>query len=335
MNPVARIRRALLGLAFVMVCGTTGYLLFGFTFIDALYQTVTTVTTVGFREVHPIDSVGEKLFTMALVLAGVGTAFYTFGVSLEGLVEGHLRAERERRRMDRTLDKLKGHVIVCGWGRVGRACADYASREGTPVVVIDRNSDRLVDLPHLAVVGDVTDDAILKKAGVLRARALVAALETDADNVYVTLSGRALRPDLVIIARARTESSEPKLLRAGADHVVNPQRLGGGRMAAFAVQPHIMDFLDVVMHDGSLEIRIEEATVASGSRLSGATLADAGVLERTGAQLLAVRTTDGSFHTNPPPSTCIQAGDVLIAIGTAEQVDALRALARSSERAAG
>lgn len=331
---MSRIRRAFSALALVMALGTFGYWLYGWSVIDAMYQTVTTVTTVGFREVRPIETVGEKVFTMVLVLAGVGTAFYTFGVSLEALVEGHLRTIREKRRMDRTLANLQGHVIVCGWGRVGRACAAYASRDGTPVVVVDRNPDRLVDLPHLAVVGDVTDDEVLKKAGVLRARALVAALETDADNVYVTLSGRSLRPDLVIIARARTESSEPKLLRAGADHVVNPQQLGGTRMAAFAVQPHIMDFLEVVMHDKSLEIRIEEATVVSNSLLAGATLGEAGVLEKTGAQLLAVRTTDGSFHSNPPPSTCIQAGDVLIAIGTAEQVDSLRRLASTSSRAA-
>jgi voltage-gated potassium channel len=332
-NPLSRIRRALLGLGFVMTCGTIGYLLFGFPLIDALYQTVTTVTTVGFREVHPIDSVAEKLFTMVLVLAGVGTAFYTFGVSLEGLVEGHLRTLREKRRMDRTLENLQGHVIVCGWGRVGRACGSYAAREGNAVVVVDRNPDRLVDLPHLAVAGDVTDDEVLKKAGVLRASSLVAALETDADNVYVTLSGRALRPDLTIIARARTESSEPKLVRAGADHVVNPQRLGGDRMAAFAVQPHVMDFLDVVMHDGSLEIRIEEAPVATNSPLAGATVADAGVLERTGAQLLALRDADGTFRTNPGPSTCVTAGQVLIAMGTADQVAALRSLATGTDRA--
>jgi voltage-gated potassium channel len=300
---------------------------FGFPLIDAMYQTVTTVTTVGFREVHPIETVPEKLFTMALVLAGVGTAFYTFGVSLEALVEGHLRTERERRRMDRTLAELTGHVIVCGWGRVGRACAAYASRDGSPVVVVDRNPERLEGVPYLTVVGDVTDDEVLEKAGVRRARALVAALETDADNVYVTLSGRAMRPDLVIIARARTESSEPKLVRAGADHVVNPQRLGGDRMAAFAVQPHIMDFLEVVMHDGSLEIRIEEATVAARSPLADATLGEVGLLERTGAQLLAVRDTAGNFHTNPGPSTCLLVGHVLIAMGTAEQVAALRHLA--------
>jgi voltage-gated potassium channel len=328
-NPLSRIRRAFIGLAFVVAAGTTGYLIIGFPFIDALYQTVTTVTTVGFREVHPIETVGEKLFTIALVLAGVGTAFYTFGVSLEALVEGHLRTEREKRRMDRTLSNLQDHVIVCGWGRVGRACGEYAARDGRPVVVVDRNPERLVDLPHLAVVGDVTDDEILRKAGVERAASLVAALETDADNVYVTLSGRALRPDLVIIARARTESSEPKLMRAGANHVVNPQRLGGDRMAAFAVQPHIMDFLDVVMHDGSLEIRIEEAQLSPDSELAGRTLAEAGVRDLTGAQLLAVRTLDGTFLTNPASSTRLEPGQVLIGMGTAAQVAALRRIALS------
>ncbi len=332
-NPLPRIRRAFIALALVVAGGTVGYLIIGFPFIDALYQTVTTVTTVGFREVHPIDTVGEKLFTIALVLAGVGTAFYTFGVSLEALVEGHLRTEREKRRMDRTLAKLQGHVIVCGWGRVGRACGEYAARDGRPVVVVDRNPDRLVDLPHLAVVGDVTDDEVLRKAGVERAASLVAALETDADNVYVTLSGRALRPDLVIIARARTESSEPKLMRAGANHVVNPQRLGGDRMAAFAVQPHIMDFLDVVMHDGSLEIRIEEARVAEDSELAGRTLAEAALRDLTGAQLLAVRDLDGTFHTNPASSTRLEPGQVLIGMGTASQVASLRQIAVSAAAA--
>jgi voltage-gated potassium channel len=326
-HPLARIRRALFGLTLVMAAGTVGYLLLGFGFINALYQTVTTVTTVGFREVEPIETTPEKLFTIGLVLVGVGTAFYTFGVSLEALVEGHLRELREKRRMDRKLENLTGHVIVCGWGRVGRACGAYAAREGTPVVVVDRNPERLVDLPHFAVTGDVTDDEILMKAGVLRASALVAALETDADNVYVTLSGRALRPDLVIIARARTESSRPKLMRAGADHVVNPQRLGGDRMAAFAVQPHIMDFMEVVMHDGSLEIRMEEAAIDEASPLAGTTVDEAGLLEKTGAQLLAVRLADGTFRTNPPLSTVLEVGQVLIGIGTASQVAALRQLA--------
>jgi voltage-gated potassium channel len=218
---------------------------------------------------------------------------------------------------------------------VGRACGAYASRDGTPVVVVDRNAERLVDLPHFAVLGDVTDDEVLRKAGVMRARALVAALETDADNVYVTLSGRAIRPDLTIIARARTESSEPKLMRAGANHVVNPQRLGGDRMAAFAVQPHVMDFLDVVMHDGSLELRIEEAPVKAASEVAAQTLAAAQLLERTGAQLLAIRSTDGAWYSNPGPEFVLEPGSILIAIGTSAQVSAIKALAAGRPYRAG
>src|SRR5437764_8463612 len=168
---------------------------------------------------------------------------------------------------------------------------------------------------------------MLRKAGIMRARALVTAINTDAENVYVTLSARALRPDLIIVARARTEASEPKLLRAGATRVVNPQRIGGQRIAAAAMQPNVVEFLDVVMHDGSLEFRLEEVSVGGGSRLAGRTLQDANVGETTGALVLALRDQDGAFLTNPPLHTPIGAGQVLIAIGTEEQLAALHAAA--------
>jgi len=327
MAPLARIRAGLLALALVLVLGSLGYLALGFSPLDSVYQTVTTVTTVGFREVEPMNSAVRKIYTIVLVLVGVGTAFYTFGVALEALVEGHLRTHLEARRMQRELAALRGHVIVCGWGRVGRAVADAVARAGTPVVVIDRDPERIANLTCHGVVGDVTDDAVLEQAGIMRAAALVAALETDADNTFVTLSGRALRPDLVIIARARTETSEPKLVRAGANHVVNPQRLGGGRMAAFAIQPHVMDFLDVVMHDGSVELRMEEAPVGARGRLSGRTVAEADVQHVTGALLLAIRTPEGRFVSVPDPETRLTDGHVLIAIGSATQLAQLRELA--------
>jgi len=327
MAPLARIRAGLLALALVLVLGSLGYLALGFSPLDSVYQTVTTVTTVGFREVEPMNTAVRKIYTIVLVLVGVGTAFYTFGVALEALVEGHLRTHLEARRMQRELAALRGHVIVCGWGRVGRAVADAVARAGTPVVVIDRDPERIANLTCHGVVGDVTDDAVLEQAGIMRAAALVAALETDADNTFVTLSGRALRPDLVIIARARTETSEPKLVRAGANHVVNPQRLGGGRMAAFAIQPHVMDFLDVVMHDGSVELRMEEAPVGARGRLSGRTVAEADVQYVTGALLLAIRTPEGRFVSVPDPETRLTDGHVLIAIGSATQLAQLRELA--------
>jgi voltage-gated potassium channel len=224
---VRRIRRALFALGVVLLLGTVGYIVLGFGPLDALYQTVTTTTTVGFREVRPLSAVG-KVFTILLILVGVGTALYALVELLEALIEGHLRQHLERRRMDRAIDRLTGHVIICGWGRVGRASAQYLTATGERFVVIDRDAARLDGLPYPPVLGDVTDDSVLQAAGIASARALIAAVDTDADNVYMTLSSRALRPELVIIARARTESSKSKLVRAGADRAVNPQLIGAG-----------------------------------------------------------------------------------------------------------
>ncbi len=314
---------ALLLVLIVIVAGTIGYIVLGFGVLDALFQTVTTITTVGFREVRPLYTAG-KIFTIVLILAGVGTALYAFGVIIETLVEGHLRRDIERRRMERSIARMTGHTIVCGWGRVGRAVADYLAGQGIDVVVVDHDPERLAGVPHATIVGDVTDDEVLRTAGLMRAKALVTAINTDAENVYVTLSARALRPDLVIVARARTEESEPKLLRAGATRVVNPQRIGGHRIAAAAAQPNVVEFLDVVMHDGSLEFRLEEVSIGAGSRLAGQTLREADLGTTTGALVLALRDPDGAFLANPPVQTCVETGSVLIAIGTQGQLSALR-----------
>ena len=325
-DPFRRVRLGVGALSLVVVAGTVGYVLFGFPLLDALYQTVTTVTTVGFREVRSFDA-RLKAFTIALILVGVGTALYTFGVLLEALVEGQLRDMFGRRRMDREIAKMSGHVIVCGWGRVGHSIASFVQASGHDVVVVDRDPERYEQVPYPRVLGDVTDDATLLAAGIERARVLVGALNTDADNLYMTLSGRALRRDLFIIARARTDSSEAKLVRAGADRVVNPQRIGGQRMAAFALHPHVAEFLDVVMHDGSLEFRLEEVAVPDGSPLAGSSIRDAHIRDRTGALVLALRDGDGVFTTNPPPETVIEPGQILIAIGTLSQLNALAAAA--------
>ncbi|HEX6931270.1 MAG TPA: potassium channel protein [Streptosporangiaceae bacterium] len=326
MSNVRRIQLALGLVLAVIVAGSIGYVVLGFDVLDALYQTVTTITTVGFREIHPLGTAG-KIFTIVLILAGVGTALYAFSVVLETLVEGHLRRHFERRRMERNIARMTGHTIVCGWGRVGRAVGSYLSGQGADVVVVDLDASRVAETPYPALIGDVTDDDVLRTAGVMRARALVTAINTDAENVYVTLSARALRPDLVIVARARNEESESKLLRAGATRVVNPQRIGGQRIAAAALQPNVVEFLDVVMHEGSLEFRLEEVSIRQGSRLAGLTLADADVGERTGSLVLALRDHDGQFAANPPPHTPLAAGDVLIAIGTEQQLSALQRVA--------
>ncbi|WP_433186609.1 potassium channel family protein [Actinoallomurus sp. CA-150999] len=323
METVRRLRIAVACLVLVIVGGSLGYMLLGFTPLDAVYQTVTTVSTVGYREVRHLTPAGE-IFTIFVILVGVGTALYTFGTVLEALLEGHVRAHLERRRMDRAIDRMSGHVIICGWGRVGQAGAQYLASMGHQIVVIDRDPDRLTGIEHAHVIGDVTEDQVLHEAGIARASALIAALETDADNVYVTLSSRALRPDLVIIARARNESSKSKLLRAGADRAVNPQLIGGRRMAAFALQPEVTEFLDVVMHDETLEFQIEQVEIRPESPLAGRTVREAALRESTGVLLLAIRTDTGRFLADPPPETPLEPPATLIAFGAPAQLDALR-----------
>ena len=321
-----RLRLGLAALVGVLVVGTGGYMAFGFPFLDAMYQTVTTVTTVGFREVHPL-STGARVFTMALILGGVGTALYSFTLVLEAVVEGQLQEVLGRRRMDRQIARMEGHVIVCGFGRVGRNLARYVAGAGQDIVVIEQDSVRAAAAEGSVHVvrGDATSDEVLKEAGIERAGVFVTALNTDADNLFVTLTARSLRKDLFIVARARAETSEAKLTQAGADRVVNPQGIGGARMAAFVLQPHVAEFLDVVMHDGSLEFRLEEVALPEGSPLAGKSLREAHIRDLTGALILALRETGGEFTMNPPPETVLCAGQILISIGTEAQLKALAA----------
>jgi voltage-gated potassium channel len=332
MRPVDALRRARIGvgaLALVVAGGTAGYLILGFSPMNALYQTVTTITTVGFAEVEPM-STRERLFTIALILVGVGTALFILSSLVEAVVDGELAKVLGRQRMERRIARWSGHVIICGYGRVGRSIAALVDGNGAEVVVVDRDAERLGGLPVATLQGDATDEEVLRQAGIDRARVLVAALTTDADNLFLTVTARALRPDLFIVARVRQEASEGKLVSAGADRVVNPQRIGGQRMAAFVLQPHVAEFLDVVMHDGSLEFRLEEIPVAPTSGLGGHSLRDTHIRDRTGALILAVRDAQGTFTTNPSPETVIESGHVLIAIGTETQLKALAAAASAS-----
>jgi voltage-gated potassium channel len=323
-----RVRWGLLSVLLVIVIGTIGYIGFGYSVLDALFQTVITVTTVGFGEVRHFGP-GAQVFTIVLIFAGVGTAAYTFSVLIESLVEGTLADSFGRRRMEQRIQAMTDHVIVCGWGRVGLSIARYLQTAAAELVVIDSSADRIATVTGPRIHGDASDEAVLRAAGIERARVLVTALSADADNLYVTLTARAMRPDLLIVARSASEQAVAKLLQAGADRVVNPQDLGGARMAALAVQPHVAEFLDVVMHDGSLEFRLEQVEVQGDSMLAGQTLRSARVHAKTGTLVLAMRHPASTFRTNPPPEAEIAAGDVLIVIGDAEQVRALRLMASS------
>lgn len=314
----------------VTVIGTVGYWAFGFSLLDAAYQTVMTITTVGFRELRDFDD-AEKVFTIFIMVAGVATVLYTFTLGMQLVVEGQLRELLGRRRMDKQISRMKGHTVVCGWGRVGRAVATDLVASGQEIVVVDSNAERIRDLPHHIVVGDATLDSTLRAAGIERAGSLVAALEGDAENLFVTLSGRAINPNLFIVARARQDESVPKLEHAGADRVVNPQELGAARMASFVVRPHVAEFVDVVMHERSLEFRMQELEILDQSPLAGKTLREANLRQETGVLVLALRRLDGTFSTNPDPDTVLEPKQVLIAVGTDVDIARLLALACAPE----
>jgi len=325
-STIGRLRWAIATVVTIAVIGTLGYRAFGLTWIDAMYMTVISITTVGYREIGGLEdnfTPQEQFFTMFIIVTGVATVLYTFTLTVQVVVEGQLREFVGRRRMDRRIADMHDHVVVCGWGRVGRAAARDLVRAGTQVVVIDNQNERLHDIDLPTVVGDATLDQTLRSAGIERARALVAALEGDADNLFVTLSSREMNPDLFIVARARQDDSVGKLSRAGADRVVNPQELGAARMASFVVQPNVAEFVDVVMHERSMDFRMREVEIAPDSRVAGTTLRDANFRQKAGVLVLALRGDDGVFATNPDPDMVLHPHHVIVAVGTAEALQEL------------
>lgn len=309
----------------VVAIGTIGFRILGLGWIDSLYMTVISITTVGYREIDADTTFGdaEKIFTMFLIVIGVSTVLYTFTLVVQTVVEGQLQDFVGRRRMDRRISQMRGHTIVCGWGRVGAAAAHDLNRAGHQVVVVDESGDRVRDLEFPVIVGDATRNDTLRAAGIDNARALIAALHGDADNLFVTLSGRDLRPDLFIVARARADESIPKLTHAGADRVVNPQELGAVRMASYVASPNVAEFIDLIMHERSVEFRMREFEIAAGSAVAGQTLRDANLREISGALVLALRTPEGTFITNPRGDTPLRARHVVIAVGTDRDFDRL------------
>lgn len=324
-DPWQRVRLGILLLLVVVAFGTVGYVLLGLSPFDALYQTVITVTTVGFNEigVGGEASTGYRAFTLGLVVTGTGTVVYTLGLLVDTFIEGSLNDELRRRRMLREIEELEDHVIIAGWGRTGHAIAHSVRRAGQEIVVIDREpADDLSD--HAVVIGEATDDVVLQQAGIKRARILVAALSNDADNLFVTLSARSLCPHLFIVARTSDQKNEPKFFQAGADRVVNPHEIGGSRMAAVALQPHVAEFLDEVLHDESHDVSVHEVQVAKGSPMVDRPLVELDSGAEGPPLIIAIRGHGGRYHSNPSPTTVLAEDEVIIALGSAAELSSLR-----------
>ena len=296
-------------------------------FIDSLFMVLTTVTTVGYEEVHPLGNAG-RVFTMTVIVFGVGTMLYTLGILAELLIEGHLASYARMRRMERRSDALKDHFIVCGYGRMGTRVSQEFRQLDTPFVVVENNPEpleRLRTSDLLYVEGDAASDESLLKAGILRAKGLVSAVDSDERNVFITLTARSLNPGLFIVARSSYPDSVEKLRRAGANQVVSPYLMGAHRMAALAVRPVAVDVLDTVLHGENIDLVVEELLVPSSSKLLGRTLADSGILD-AGANVLAVRKRSGQLRINPPDAQVLESDDLLVAIGTRQQMTAAERL---------
>ncbi len=292
-------------------------------FIDSLFMVLTSITTVGYEEVHPLDTVG-RVFTMTVIVGGVGTMLYTLGIFGELLVDGRLGRYARMRGMERRIADLKDHFIVCGYGRMGTRVTQEFRQLETPFVVVESNAEsleRLRGADLLYVEGDATSDESLLKAGILRAKGLVTAVDSDERNVFITLTARALNPALFIVARSSFQDSVEKLRRAGANQVVSPYLMGAHRMAAMAVRPVAVDVLDTVLNGENIDLVVEELLVPSASRLLGRSLADSGMRE-AGANILAIRKRSGQLRINPPDSQVLESDDLLVAIGTRKQMSA-------------
>ncbi len=324
-DPWKRARAALVALAVILALGTSGYRLFGLDWFDALYQTAITVTTVGFAEIEPPGGVGTayRLFTLGVVFVGVSGALYTLGVAAEAIVEGALNDGFRLRKEQRMIEKLSGHIVIAGAGRVGQSIALYARRHGADLVVIDHGHGLDLEPGVVVIEGDATDDTTLVRAGIERAATLVTALDSDAANVYVTLSARALNPNLYIVARTNSQESEPKFFQAGADRVVNPHQIGGSRMAAVALHPTVAEFLDEVLHDDSHDVHISEVAVASAHH--GRQLGELLTSVTEPPVALALRGAEQAYTPLPPGGHVLAEGDVVVVLGTTAQIAEFRA----------
>ncbi len=325
-----RIHRLAIVAVLLFLVAVGGYIVLeGYPLIDAIYMTVITFSTVGYGEIHPL-SPGGRLFTTLIILIGVGTGAYLFGTIAEYIVAGELEGTLKQRRIMRKIATYEDHYILCGYGRIGKQVGEEMHTLGLPFVVID------ID-PHIAdycqrrevpyIIGDATDDEVLRQAGIERARGLVAALDTDADNLFVVISARSLNPDLMIVARAINENVERKFLQAGADRVVSPYTMAGHRIVSLLVRPNVIHFLDTALRSQNLELWLEEVEIMPHSPLVGKTLEEAAIRARTGANILAIIRPSEHRLIDWSPSLRLQAGDILIVLGKREQLEALAQLA--------
>jgi voltage-gated potassium channel len=310
----------------VIIGGTLGYVVIeGWTFLESFYMSAITVTTVGFQEVKPLSPEG-RVFTSFLIFFGVGTVLYIMSSVTQSVVEGKLRDVLGRRTLERKIRALKGHYIICGYGRIGHLVSDMLLERGKKVVVIENHPETLTRMEEegtFFVSGSATEDESLLAAGIDRAAGLLAAVSSDADNVYIVLSAKGMRKDLFVIARATEPGSERKLRRAGADKVVSPYFIGARRIAQTVIRPSVADFIDLTFHSSDIALQMEELRVGDRSEIAGVSLKDSGIRQKMDVIILAIKKADGRMIFNPQATTVLERQDTVIAMGPRDSMHKL------------
>jgi len=321
-NPLSRFRLAVVLLGVIIVYGITGYTLIdGWDLLDSFYMVIITISTVGYQEIHPQGAAG-RIFTSTLIVVGVATMLYGFGVFAETLAENAFGNYRRERQLERSLNQLRDHFIICGYGRIGTQIVAEFEEHKVPYAVIDQTEEavgRLRAEGRLHIEGDASSEELLGQAGIERARGLICAVDSDERAVYIVLSARALNPSLYILARAGRPESIRRLELAGATRTISPYRMAGHLMAELAVRPALVDVLDT-LHHGESEIAVEEMLVSAGMAAAGKTIEETGLLDASAAKLLALRRSDGTLYVNPSPELRLEVGDLLIALGSDDQL---------------
>ncbi len=331
MDPVRHLRISIVVLLVLVTIGTVGYTVIeGWRLLDSLYMTVITLATVGFREVQPLSDAG-KIFTMLLIVFGVSVIGYTVGSLAQIMFEGQFQRIFGRKKVEKKIEALRNHYIVCGFGRIGSLiCREFAAKP-LPFVVIEKSAEvlpKLEEESYLFIHGEATDDESLLKAGIKRAKGLVSVVASDTENVYITLTARGLNPNLYILARSGEEGSEIKLKRAGASKVISPYLIGGSRMAQAILRPNVVDFIEIATGREHLELQMEEIMIPHESGFVGQSLISSGFRKETGVMIVGIKKADGTMVFNPESHSIIGANDTLIVLGQQNAIGKMEELVR-------
>lgn len=329
MDPLRKVLLSLLTLSLLVGGGTAGYAIIeDWSVFESLYMTIITLATVGYKEVYDLSFNG-KVFTIVLIVSGTGVLAYTIGSMLQFMVEGQLRRLLGRKKLQKKISSLKEHYIVCGYGRIGRMlCRELASKP-VPCIVVEQDSERCQQLEEdgiLFVQGDATHDDVLEKAGIRQAKGLITVVTSDSANVFITLTARGINPELFILARASEDSAHLKLMRAGANKVVSPYKIGASRIAQAILRPSVLDFIDIAIGRDNIELQIEEIRVAPKSGLVGKKLIDSGIRKNLGLIIVGIKKNQQMLF-NPNPDIQICADDILIALGKSPDIKELENIA--------